>query len=86
MRSSERPGRQVEMSAVEDKGGERLDKGLADPDRVRRVDNIRIGTREVDSAHPTTPARTRPRRFGQLPNLDVPDTVDDPLPDAEIDA
>jgi antitoxin (DNA-binding transcriptional repressor) of toxin-antitoxin stability system len=30
------------------------------------------------------PARQRPRRFGQLPKLAVPDTSDDPLADAEI--
>jgi hypothetical protein len=36
---------------------------LADTDRVRRVDNIREGMREADSAHETTPAMKRPRRF-----------------------
>ncbi len=33
-----------------------------------------------------TPAHQRPRRFGQLPALAVPETFDDPLPDAEIAA
>jgi prevent-host-death family protein len=33
-----------------------------------------------------TPARQRPRRFGQLPALAVPDGFDDPLPDAEMAA
>jgi prevent-host-death family protein len=33
-----------------------------------------------------TPAQQRPRRFGQLPTLVVPDGFDDPLPDAEIAA
>jgi prevent-host-death family protein len=32
------------------------------------------------------PARERPRRFGQLSTLVVPDGFDDPLPDAEIAA
>jgi prevent-host-death family protein len=32
------------------------------------------------------PAHQHPRRFGQLPALTVPDTFDDPLPDAEIAA
>jgi prevent-host-death family protein len=32
------------------------------------------------------PARQRPRRFGQLPALAVPDTFDDPLPDTESTA
>jgi prevent-host-death family protein len=32
------------------------------------------------------PARQHPRRFGQLPAFTVPDTFDDPLPDAEIAA
>jgi prevent-host-death family protein len=31
-----------------------------------------------------TPARETPRRFGQLPNMSVPDGFDDPLPDSEI--
>jgi hypothetical protein len=56
-------GPQTETSVVEDKGGERLKKLLADTDRVRRVDNIREGMREADSAHETTPAMKRPRRF-----------------------
>jgi prevent-host-death family protein len=32
------------------------------------------------------PARETPRRFGQLPNLSIPDGFDDPLPDSEITA
>jgi hypothetical protein len=32
------------------------------------------------------PATTSPRRFGKLENLSVPDTFDDPLPDAEVAA
>lgn len=59
---------------VEDKRGARLGKLLAEPNRVRRVENIREGIREADSAHETTPVMKRPRRFGQPPNLDVPDT------------
>jgi hypothetical protein len=30
------------------------------------------------------PATNSPRRFGQLRSLSVPDTFDEPLPDAEI--
>ena len=33
-----------------------------------------------------SPAQQRPRKFGQLPALVVPDTFDDPLPDTEIAA
>ena len=33
-----------------------------------------------------TPAHPRPRRFGQLPALVVPDDFDEPLPEAEIAA
>lgn len=33
-----------------------------------------------------TPARRRPRRFGQLPTLVVPAGFDDPLPDTEVAA
>jgi prevent-host-death family protein len=32
------------------------------------------------------PALQRPRRFGQLPTLTVPDNFDEPLPDVEIEA
>jgi prevent-host-death family protein len=32
------------------------------------------------------PALQRPRRFGQLPALTVPDNFDEPLPDVEIAA
>ena len=32
------------------------------------------------------PAERRPRRFGQLPALFVPDNFDEPLPDEEIAA
>jgi len=30
------------------------------------------------------PAHETPRRFGQLPNLSVPDGFDDPLPSSEV--
>ena len=33
-----------------------------------------------------SPTQQRPRKFGQLPALVVPDTFDDPLPDTEIAA
>ena len=33
-----------------------------------------------------TPVRETPRRFGQLPNLVVPDDFDDPLPESELAA
>jgi prevent-host-death family protein len=33
-----------------------------------------------------SPAHPRPRKFGQLPALVVPDNFDEPLPDAEIAA
>jgi prevent-host-death family protein len=32
------------------------------------------------------PAHQRPRKFGQLPGLAVPDDFDEPLPDTEIAA
>jgi prevent-host-death family protein len=32
------------------------------------------------------PAQQRPRRFGQLPALAVPDNFDEPLPEAEVAA
>ena len=33
-----------------------------------------------------SPAQSRPRSFGQLPNLEVPENFDDPLPDSELTA
>jgi prevent-host-death family protein len=33
-----------------------------------------------------SPAEPRPRKFGQLPALVVPDNFDEPLPDAEVAA
>ena len=33
-----------------------------------------------------SPAHRRPRKFGQLPALIVPDNFDEPLPEAEIAA
>lgn len=33
-----------------------------------------------------SPAQATPRTFGQLPNLVVPQTFDDPLPDDELAA
>jgi hypothetical protein len=48
--------------------------------------DTREGVRAADSMHETAPTMKHPRSFGQLPNLAVPDTVDDPLPDTEIDA
>jgi hypothetical protein len=59
---------------VEDKCGARLENLLAEPNRVRRVENIRERMRGADSAHETTSVMKRPRRFGQRPNLGVPDT------------
>ncbi|WP_066912900.1 type II toxin-antitoxin system Phd/YefM family antitoxin [Millisia brevis] len=33
-----------------------------------------------------SPVTARPRRFGRLPGLDVPESFDDPLPDTELSA
>ncbi|KAA0093600.1 type II toxin-antitoxin system Phd/YefM family antitoxin [Mycolicibacterium sp. P1-18] len=33
-----------------------------------------------------TPLEARARTFGMLPNINVPESFDDPLPDAELDA
>lgn len=33
-----------------------------------------------------SPATSRPRRFGQLPTLEVPDDFDEALPDSELAA
>jgi hypothetical protein len=49
-------------------------------------DDTREGMRAANSTDETAPAMRDPRRFGQLPNLAVPDIVEDPLPDTEIDA
>lgn len=55
-------------------------RAWADPNDTRE------GMRAANSMHETAPTMKDPRRFGQLPNLAVPDTVEDPLPDTEIDA
>ena len=34
----------------------------------------------------SSPAQSRPRTFGQLPNLAVPENFDDPLPGSELAA
>jgi prevent-host-death family protein len=31
-----------------------------------------------------SPVTTRPRTFGQMPNLTIPDSFDDPLPESEL--
>jgi hypothetical protein len=46
--------------------------------------DTRDGECVADSMHETAPTMKHPRRFGQLPGLAVPDTIDDPLPDTEI--
>jgi len=43
-------------------------------------------TRAADSMQEIAPTMKHPRRFDPLPNLAVPGTVDDQLPDTEIDA
>jgi hypothetical protein len=48
--------------------------------------DIREGMRAADSMRETAPTTKHARTFGQLPNLAVCGNVDDPLPDAEIDA
>jgi len=40
--------------------------------------DCRGGLRATDSMHEAAPTTKHPRRFGQLPNLAVPDTIDDP--------
>jgi hypothetical protein len=46
---------QVELSAwSKTKGGASLENLLAEPNRVRRVENIRERMREADLAHETT--------------------------------
>jgi hypothetical protein len=48
--------------------------------------DTREGMRAADSMNETAPTMKHPRGFGQLPNLAVPDTVDDPLTDTKSDA
>lgn len=38
-----------------------------------------------DTGATLPPSPTPPRRFGQLPDLAVPDDFDDPLPETELD-
>jgi hypothetical protein len=65
-------------------------RDLVDPVVMARAwgdpDDTREGMRAANSMHETAPTMRDPRRYGQLPNLAAPDTVEDPLPDTEIDA
>lgn len=59
----------------------RLNALLADVERTGKTVIITNHGREV--AH-LVPAHPTPRRFGQLPNLLIPNDFDEPLPDAEL--
>jgi hypothetical protein len=62
---------------VEDKGGARRENLLVEPNRVRRVENIREGMRETDSAHETTSVMKGPGDSASFPKLGV-STLADP--------
>jgi hypothetical protein len=62
---------------VEDKGAARRENLLVEPNRVRRVENIREGMRETDSAHETTPVMKGPGDSASFPKLGV-STLADP--------
>jgi hypothetical protein len=64
---------------VEDKGGARRENLLAEPNRVPRVENIREGVCETDSAHETTPVMKGPGDSASFPNLGVPTLADPQL-------
>ena len=61
----------------------RLNALLADVERTGASVTITNHGRPVARL---VPFRPLPRRFGQLPNLSVPDDFDEPLPEAELAA
>ena len=61
----------------------RLNALLAEVERTGEAVTITNHGRPVAMLVPIQPV---PRRFGQLPNLVVPDNFDDPLPDSELAA
>jgi prevent-host-death family protein len=61
----------------------RLNALLAEVERTGESVTITNHGRPVAMLVPVQPL---PRRFGQLPNLLVPDNFDDPLPDSELAA
>ena len=61
----------------------RLNALLAEVQRTGESVTITNHGRPVAMLVPIQPV---PRRFGQLPNLLVPDNFDDPLPDSELAA
>ena len=61
----------------------RLNALLADVERTGASVTITNHGRPVAQL---VPFRPLPRRFGQLPNLVVPDDFDEPLPEAELAA
>lgn len=61
----------------------RLNALLAEVERTGRPVTITNHGRAVAVL---TPAHPKPRKFGQLPALVVPDNFDEPLPEAEIAA
>jgi hypothetical protein len=71
----------AEWAAAEPARIRPLEQLLAEPNRVRRVENIREGMREADSAHETTPVMKRPGDSASL-RISACPTLADP----EIDA
>ena len=67
------------MTSTEAKN--RLNALLAEVERTGRSVTITNHGRPVAKLVPVEPM---PRRFGQLPNLLVPEDFDEPLPDSEL--
>lgn len=60
-----------------------LNRILAEVERTGEPVTITSHGRPIARIVPVQP---RPRTFGQLPHLVIPENFDDPLPDAELDA
>lgn len=67
------------MTSTEAKN--RLNALLAEVERTGKAVTITNHGRPVAKLVPVQPV---PRRFGQLPNLLVPNDFDEPLPDSEL--
>ena len=59
----------------------RLNALLADIERTGQSVTITNHGRPVAKLVPVTPV---PRKFGQLPNLMIPNDLDEPLPESEL--
>lgn len=71
----------MDASVTSTEAKNRLNALLAEVERTGKAVTITNHGRPVAKLVPVEPL---PRKFGQLPNLLVPNDFDDPLPDVEL--